>query len=121
MWFVKVQRSRFNAQHSGLGEPVDTAPHHAVTFHFRDGISVRIPYALGYLAGKLFDLASFITGKKYPISSIRIKKFCSTTQFETSVSKTGFIPPVSLLEGLTRTIRYEFLETHPEDSLFFTE
>jgi len=93
----------------------------AAEFHLAGGTNLRIPYALGYLAGKLFDLASFITGRKYPISSIRIKKFCSTTQFETSVSKTGFVPPVSLLEGLTRTIRYEFLETHPEDSLFFTE
>jgi len=93
----------------------------AAEFHLAGGANLRIPYALGYLAGKLFDLASLLTGKKYPISSIRIKKFCSTTQFETSVSKTGFIPPVSLLEGLTRTIRYEFLETHPEDSLFFTE
>jgi len=93
---------------------------HLRSVHFVGGINLRIPYPLGYLAGKLFDLASLITGKKFPISSIRIKKFCSTTQFETSVSKTGFIPPVPLKEGLTRTIRYEFLDKTIGET-FYTE
>mgnify|MGYP001178358113 FL=1 len=89
-------------------------------FHFVSGINLRIPYPLGYLAGKLFDLASYLTSKKYPISSIRIKKFCSTTQFETSVSKTGFVPPVSLLEGLENTIKYEFIDKR-KGQVFYTE
>jgi len=88
--------------------------------HFVSGINLRIPYPVGYLAGKLFDLASYLTSKKYPISSIRIKKFCSTTQFETSVSKTGFVPPVSLLEGLENTIKYEFIDKR-KGQVFYTE
>lgn len=83
--------------------------------------SLRIPYALGLLGGKVFDIISLVSGKKLPISSIRIKKFCSSTCFGTSVGRTGFIPPVSLIEGLSRTIRYEFLESHPSDPIFFTE
>ena len=82
---------------------------------------IRIPYALGLFGGKLFDLMSVATGKRLPISSIRIKKFCSNTCFGTSIPKTGFIPPVSLNDGLIRTIRYEFLESHPDERVFLTE
>jgi len=82
---------------------------------------IRIPYALGLLAGKLFDFISLTTGKRLPISSIRIKKFCSNTCFGTSIPKTGFIPPVSLNDGLIRTIYYEFFESHPDDPVFVTE
>ena len=82
---------------------------------------VRIPYILGYTGGKIFDFVSHITGKRLPISAIRIKKFCSNTCFGTSVPRTGFTPPVSLEEGLIRTILYEFLESHPNDPVYFTE
>lgn len=86
----------------------------------KDKISFRLPYALGYIAGKLFDAASSITGRKFPVSSIRIKKFCSNTSFAANVSKTGFIPPVSLQEGLYRTIKYEFID-RLEGEVFYTE
>ncbi len=81
----------------------------------------HIPYPLGYLGGKIFDFISLISGKSFPISSIRIKKFCANTCFGTSISKTGFSPPVSLKEGLIRTIQYEFLESHPDAPIFLTE
>lgn len=82
---------------------------------------IRIPYSVGLLAGKLFDFISLATGKRLPISSIRIKKFCSNTCFGTSIPKTGFVPPISLKDGLIRTIHYEFLESHPDDPVFVTE
>ncbi|MCX7817572.1 MAG: hypothetical protein N2317_08730, partial [Syntrophales bacterium] len=91
------------------------------TTHSSNRWRLRIPYSLGLLFGYAFDLVSFATGKKLPISSIRIKKFCSNTQFGTSIPKTGFIPPFSLKEGLYRTIRYEFFESHPDDPIFYTE
>ncbi len=34
----------------------------------------------------------------------------SAGSISSSVSDTGFIPPVSLEEGLARTLRYEFIE-----------
>ena len=88
-----------------------------------DGIGIRIPYPLGYLGGLVFDLLSKITGKEYPVSSIRVKKFCSTTQFSSStIEATGFKPPVSLEEGLRRTIDYEFLNPPKEKKhLFYSE
>ncbi len=84
-------------------------------------IGFRVPYLLGYLAGKGFDLMSFITGKRSMISSIRVKKFCSDSVFDTSMDKTGFVPPVSLEEALARTIRHEFLENHEDEGVFYSE
>jgi nucleoside-diphosphate-sugar epimerase len=72
--------------------------------------SLRLPYWLGYLGGFSFDLLARLTGKKYPISTVRIKKFCATTQFDSvAVHRTGFIAPYSISEGLHRTLQYEFL------------
>jgi len=81
----------------------------------------RLPYALGLMAGKIFDVISLATGKRLPISSIRIKKFCSNTCFGTSIPETGCVPPIPLKEGLIRTIHYEFLESHPNAPVFLTE
>lgn len=85
-----------------------------------DKVGLRLPYALGYSIGKCFDGLAAITGKKFPISSVRIKKFCGNTAFATSVSETGFEPPISLEEGLRRTVNHEFLESH-DDEVFYTE
>jgi len=87
----------------------------------KDRIGMRIPYFIGYMGGLVFDLLSLLTGKKYVISSIRVKKFCANTMFNAeNIKKTDFKPPVSLLEGLEKTIKYEFLENHNEH-LFYSE
>ena len=85
------------------------------------GIATRIPYGVGYLMGLGCDLVANITGKSLPISSIRVKKFCATTQFNTAISQTGFVPPVSLEDGLKRTVTHEFLEDHSKKPVFYTE
>jgi len=67
--------------------------------------SVRIPYWLGYLGGVGFDLAAAITRKKFPVSAVRVKKFCATTQFSGEKwLQTGFTPAYTLHEGLIKTI-----------------
>lgn len=83
--------------------------------------SIRIPFAAGYMVGLIYDGLSFITGKAYQVSSIRIKKFCATTQFDTSIAETGFQSPYTIEEGLKRTLIYEFREDHPNDPPFYTE
>jgi len=71
--------------------------------------SLRLPYWLGLLGGLGFDLLSRITRKKFPITSIRIKKFCATTQFDATLAhNSGFIAPLTLAEGLDRTLKNEF-------------
>lgn len=83
-------------------------------------IGFRMPFMVGYGIGKVFDLASMITGKKFTVSSIRVKKFCSDSMFDTSIAKSGFVPPVKLEDGLASTIKYEFVDKN-EGELFYSE
>lgn len=71
--------------------------------------NLRLPYSLGMLGGYAFDVLAKVTGKEFPISSVRIKKFCATTQFGSKYrDETGFKPPVQLPDALSQTIQYEF-------------
>lgn len=68
--------------------------------------SVRIPYVVGYLGGIGFDIAAAITGKRFSISAVRVKKFCATTQFSGEKwQQTGYTPAYTLQEGLVKTIQ----------------
>jgi hypothetical protein len=83
--------------------------------------SIKLPYALGFLLGKGFDFVARLTGKKFAISSIRVKKFCADSVYSTAINDTGFIPPVQLEQALLQTVRYEFLERREHDVVFYTE
>ena len=83
-------------------------------------VGFRMPFSIGYSIGKLFDLAAFVTGKKFTVSSIRVKKFCSDSMFDTSIEKSGFVRPVELENGLASTIKYEFNDK-TESELFYSE
>lgn len=87
----------------------------------KNNIGLRLPAFLGMAIGYFADILAKVTGKTLPVSSIRVKKFLSTTQFASSVSTTDFVPPVSLEEGLARTLRYEFLEDNSDKRTFDTE
>jgi nucleoside-diphosphate-sugar epimerase len=79
------------------------------------------PYWLGLIGGLCFDLLAKILHKKLPVSSIRVKKFCANTMFESAgIQMTGFKPPVTLTEGLERTIKFEFIDKIA-DHVFYTE
>ena len=85
--------------------------------------SIRVPIWLGYLGGYGFDLLAFLTRRKLAISSVRVKKFVATTQFDaTKVHSSGFQAPFTLEEGLDRTLNYEFVQERSEDDeVFYTE
>lgn len=84
-------------------------------------ISFRLPFAVGYAIGKCFDLVAAITGKRLAISSIRVKKFCANSVYNTGIPETGFVPPVPLGQALEQTIRHEFVEKHGDEPLYFSE
>ncbi len=68
-----------------------------------------IPFSVGLLAGYCFDMFSFITRKRLPISSIRIKKFCADTVVSAKkLEEMGFKAPYTLIEGLNRMLKNEF-------------
>lgn len=82
--------------------------------------STRLPYWLGMAGGYGFDLLSKITGKKFSVSSVRVKKFCATTQFDaTKAHSSGFKAPYTLSEGLHRTLQFEFLQKHEGERILF--
>jgi nucleoside-diphosphate-sugar epimerase len=81
----------------------------------------RLPYGMGLLIGKVFDLVAAITGKQLAVSSIRVKKFCANSVYNTAIDETGFVPPVPLETALTQTVRYEFIERHESEGVFYTE
>jgi len=73
-------------------------------------VGIRLPYFLGILGGLCFDVIAKLSGRKFSISSIRIKKFTQDTMFKSSkLSTIDFTPPVSLSDGIDMTVKYEFL------------
>lgn len=84
--------------------------------------SVHFPYWLGMLGGYAFDVLAFLSRKKLVISSVRVKKFCAATQFDSSKAhKSGFVPPFTLEQGLSRTLEFEFIHKAAGDKIFETE
>jgi nucleoside-diphosphate-sugar epimerase len=84
-------------------------------------VGLRLPNFIGIGLGYFADFAAMLLQKPMPVSRVRVKKFMGTTQFASSVSDTGFVPPVSLEEGLARTLRYEFVEDNSDKPTFQTE
>ena len=83
---------------------------------------IRIPYWLGMACGYVFDAASLLTRRKLAVSSVRVRKFCSTTEFDSSrMLASGFKPPYTLREGLSRTLEYEFINPPKDDVIFVSE
>ena len=84
--------------------------------------SVHYPLWLGMFGGFCFDVLAFITRRKLTISSVRVKKFCATTQFDaTKVQNTDFRAPYTLAEGLARTLEFEFIHNASNGITFISE
>lgn len=88
----------------------------------KGGIGLRIPYWAGLALGYGADLFTFLTGKKLPLSSIRVRKFAAVTTFSSAKDKLdNFKPPLTLREGIERTLKAEFISPDPNREIFFTE
>lgn len=84
--------------------------------------SIRLPYWIGMAGGYCFDIIAFITRRKLAVSSVRVKKYCATTQYDSSKAhSTGFIPPYTLQEGLIRTLEFEFIHPRTDEISFVSE
>lgn len=70
---------------------------------------VRIPKPLALAGGHTIDGVARITGRTFPISAIRVRKFCESTQFRADrLWESDFHPEYSLKEALAQTIAFEF-------------
>ena len=84
--------------------------------------ATHFPMWLGMFGGYCFDALAWVTRKKLTISSVRVKKFCATTEFDASkMLKSGFSAPYTLGEGLAKTLEFEFVHPRTDDITFKTE
>jgi nucleoside-diphosphate-sugar epimerase len=85
--------------------------HHVRNCLGKPGSIVSFPKPVAMAGAHALDAVARITGRSFPISAIRIRKFCENTQFRAErAASSGFIPAFSLAEGLMRTIHSEFSE-----------
>ena len=86
------------------------------------GVGPRLPYWLGLIMGYTADVVAKLSGKNLPVSSIRVKKFASSTEFKSAkASLDDFKAPLKLSDGLERTLQSEFISADPSREIFFTE
>jgi GlcNAc-P-P-Und epimerase len=70
--------------------------------------ALRLPLVVGLLAGGLVDVVSRTTGRRFPISASRIRKFCSWSVFSSDHrwrSEEGVVP---LADAVAQTLKREF-------------
>lgn len=91
------------------------------TLFGRYDVGLRLPLIGAVFIGKVFDILSKVCGRTFSISGIRVKKFSATTQFSSRASEVGYQAPVSLEDGLRKTLVYEFLEDNSDKLTFDTE
>lgn len=73
------------------------------------GMGPTLPYAVGLVGGLGLDVLSRVTGKRFPISAVRVRKFCADTVVNADhVRSTDFVPPYMLEEGLRAMITHDF-------------
>lgn len=88
----------------------------------KTGVGLRLPYRLGLFLGYIADGLAKLSGKNLPVSSVRIKKFSSSTEFTSAQDRLeGFSAPFQLVKGIDRTLHSEFIEPNPDREIFFTE
>lgn len=85
-------------------------------------VGIRVPKYIGISLGRIFDIFAALIKKNLPISHIRVIKFISTTQFETSInSKTNFKAPFDLTDAIKETLEFEFKKNNIDKITFDTE
>ena len=82
---------------------------------------IKIPFWLAMLVGYCLDILSKILGKKLTISSVRVRKFCATTQFDATKAHSTFEAPFTLKQGIDLTLDHEFINPKEDDILFYSE
>jgi nucleoside-diphosphate-sugar epimerase len=79
------------------------------TFGYGASLPLRLPYMLVYPLAAVLDVAAVALNKSFPVSRVRIRKFCSNSQFATyRLVEAGFKPEFDLQNALRTTIRSEF-------------
>ncbi|MFK7946497.1 MAG: NAD-dependent epimerase/dehydratase family protein [Saprospiraceae bacterium] len=80
---------------------------------------ITLPYWAVYTMGIPFDILIKWTGKDFPISTNRVKKFCTETYHKANkVLEAGFKPKYSTIDGLKNMVEWRNKE-YKEDGNYF--
>lgn len=86
----------------------------ALTDAIYDGLNkakpkFNIPYAIGITVGYMLDIVARLTQRTFPISAVRVQKFCAdTTVNADKAHESGFKAQYSLAQGVERFIKHDF-------------
>lgn len=70
---------------------------------------VSLPYIVGLGAGYTLDGIARITGRTFPISAVRVQKFCADTSCDAGKAHRAFSAPFTMEEGFQRFINHDFI------------
>jgi GlcNAc-P-P-Und epimerase len=80
---------------------------------------VTLPYWMVYAMGIPFDIAIKLTGKDLPISTNRVKKFCTETYHKADkIRSAGFVPQYTNEQGLENMVKWLNSDNFKEEALF---
>lgn len=72
---------------------------------------IKLPLWFAVTFGSIFDFLGKITGRNYPITAARMKKFATATYHKAEkIRKLGFVNQVDIKEGFRRMVKW-YLET----------
>lgn len=95
----------------------EIASHITKTINKREPIT--LPYWAVYTMGLPFDVLIKITGRDLPISTDRVKKFCTQTYHNAEkLRKAGFNPKYSTIDGLKNMVKWQDNEYQENGSYF---
>ena len=78
-------------------------------FKYGADMPLRLPKWLIYTIAAVLDGLAVLLNKSFPVSRVRIHKFCSNSQFSVErLIAAGFKPSYDLKDALRKTIRTEF-------------
>lgn len=78
-------------------------------FGYGANLPMHLPMWVIYPIATIFDIVANVLNKSFPVSRVRIHKFCSNSQFSTErLFAAGFKPSYDLKKALRKTIRAEF-------------
>jgi nucleoside-diphosphate-sugar epimerase len=71
----------------------------------------HLPLSLAKPIASIFDVMALLTGIDLPITSARVKKFCTSTYYDAgAIRRLGFTQPVSNEEALLRTVDWHLAQ-----------
>jgi nucleoside-diphosphate-sugar epimerase len=78
-------------------------------FGYGATLPMHIPMWIIWPIASVLDWIAALLNKSFPVSRVRIQKFCSNSQFSSErLFSTGFTPVYDLKDALRKTIRVEF-------------